>query len=116
MSGSIANTAVKNSGRRSRVIVLSGLTSGQPSCSSSTPSTHSPFSLGRRATRKGARASGGANARSQRPIVHAKRPLSLTATSAEIELTPDDLREIEDARLEAQGERYPEAAQQMIDR
>jgi aryl-alcohol dehydrogenase-like predicted oxidoreductase len=38
------------------------------------------------------------------------------AAAAEIELTPDDLREIEDARLEAQGERYPEAAQQMIDR
>ncbi len=37
-------------------------------------------------------------------------------TAAEIELTPDDLREIEDAQLEAQGERYPAAAQQMIDR
>jgi aryl-alcohol dehydrogenase-like predicted oxidoreductase len=38
------------------------------------------------------------------------------AAAAEIELTPDDLREIQDAQLEAQGERYPEAAQQMIDR
>ena len=36
--------------------------------------------------------------------------------AADIELTADDLREIEDAQLEAHGERYPEAAQQMIDR
>jgi len=36
--------------------------------------------------------------------------------AAEIELTPDDLREIESARIEAQGARYSEANQRMIDR
>jgi aryl-alcohol dehydrogenase-like predicted oxidoreductase len=34
----------------------------------------------------------------------------------EIELTADDLQEIEDAQITAQGERYTEAAQRMIDR
>jgi len=34
----------------------------------------------------------------------------------DIELTPEDLREIEDAQLEARGARYTEAAQRMIDR
>jgi len=36
--------------------------------------------------------------------------------AADVELTPDDLREFDDAQLEAHGERYPEAAQRMIDR
>ena len=36
--------------------------------------------------------------------------------AADVELTPDDLREIEDAELEAQGARYSEANQRMIDR
>jgi aryl-alcohol dehydrogenase-like predicted oxidoreductase len=36
--------------------------------------------------------------------------------AAEVELSPADLREIEDAELEARGERYPEHAQRMIDR
>ncbi len=36
--------------------------------------------------------------------------------AAELELTSDDLREIEDALPEAQGARYPEANQRMIDR
>jgi aryl-alcohol dehydrogenase-like predicted oxidoreductase len=36
--------------------------------------------------------------------------------AAEVELTPDDLREIEDAQPEAQGARYAEANQRMIDR
>jgi aryl-alcohol dehydrogenase-like predicted oxidoreductase len=36
--------------------------------------------------------------------------------AAEIELTADDLREIEDARITAEGERYAEAQQRMIDR
>ncbi|HEX4526271.1 MAG TPA: aldo/keto reductase [Gaiellaceae bacterium] len=36
--------------------------------------------------------------------------------SAEVELTPADLRELEDAQIEAQGERYSEANQRMIDR
>jgi len=36
--------------------------------------------------------------------------------AAEVELTPDDLREIEDAQIEAQGARYAEANQRMIDR
>jgi aryl-alcohol dehydrogenase-like predicted oxidoreductase len=36
--------------------------------------------------------------------------------STELELTPDDLREIEEAQIEAQGARYSEAHQRMIDR
>ncbi len=36
--------------------------------------------------------------------------------AAELELTPDDLREIEDTELEAQGARYAEAQQRTIDR
>lgn len=36
--------------------------------------------------------------------------------AAELQLTDDDLREIEDARIEAQGARYSEANQRMIDR
>jgi aryl-alcohol dehydrogenase-like predicted oxidoreductase len=36
--------------------------------------------------------------------------------ASDIELTPKDLREIEDAQLEARGDRYTEAAQRMIDR
>ena len=36
--------------------------------------------------------------------------------AAELELTPDDLREIEDAQLVAEGPRYTAAQQQMVDR
>jgi pyridoxine 4-dehydrogenase len=36
--------------------------------------------------------------------------------SDDIELTPDDVREIDDAQIEAQGARYSEAHQRMIDR
>ena len=38
--------------------------------------------------------------------------------AAQIELTPDDLREIESAasRITVQGARYPEQLQRMIDR
>jgi len=36
--------------------------------------------------------------------------------AADVELTPDDLREIEDAQIEAQGARYSEANQRLIDR
>ena len=36
--------------------------------------------------------------------------------AADVELTADDLREIEDAQLEGQGARYGEANQRMIDR
>ncbi len=36
--------------------------------------------------------------------------------AADLELTPDDLREIEDMQLEAQGARYAEAQQRTIDR
>jgi aryl-alcohol dehydrogenase-like predicted oxidoreductase len=36
--------------------------------------------------------------------------------AVEVELTPDELREIEAAQLEGQGARYSEAAQRMIDR
>lgn len=37
-------------------------------------------------------------------------------TAAGIELTPDDLHEIEEAQVEARGARYAEANQRMIDR
>jgi hypothetical protein len=33
-----------------------------------------------------------------------------------VEITLDDLREIEDAQIEATGARYTESAQRMIDR
>lgn len=36
--------------------------------------------------------------------------------AADIELTPEDLREIEEEGLTAQGERYPESSQRMVDR
>jgi aryl-alcohol dehydrogenase-like predicted oxidoreductase len=36
--------------------------------------------------------------------------------ATDVELTPDDLREIENARLTPHGARYPESAQRMIDR
>jgi aryl-alcohol dehydrogenase-like predicted oxidoreductase len=36
--------------------------------------------------------------------------------AADLELTPDDLREIEEAQIEAEGARYSEANQRMIDR
>ena len=36
--------------------------------------------------------------------------------AAEIELTPDDMREIDAAQIEAQGARYSDANQRMIDR
>ncbi len=36
--------------------------------------------------------------------------------AADLELTSDDLRELEDAQIEAQGARYSEANQRMIDR
>jgi pyridoxine 4-dehydrogenase len=36
--------------------------------------------------------------------------------AADLELTPDDLREIQDAQLEAEGARYAEAQQRTIDR
>lgn len=36
--------------------------------------------------------------------------------AADIELTPEDVREIENAQIDAQGARYAEAAQRMIDR
>jgi aryl-alcohol dehydrogenase-like predicted oxidoreductase len=36
--------------------------------------------------------------------------------AADVELTPDDLREIDEAQIDAQGARYSEANQRMIDR
>ncbi|HEX7626810.1 MAG TPA: aldo/keto reductase [Gaiellaceae bacterium] len=36
--------------------------------------------------------------------------------ATEVELTPDDLRELESAQIEAQGARYSEAGQRLIDR
>ncbi len=44
------------------------------------------------------------------------RRLEENIAAAEIELTADDLREIGEAQLEAQGARYSEANQRMIDR
>ena len=37
-------------------------------------------------------------------------------TAASIELSPDDLREIEDAQIAGTGDRYQPAQQAMIDR
>ena len=42
--------------------------------------------------------------------------LEENVAAAEVELAPDDLREIEEAGLTAQGARYPEAMQRLIDR
>jgi aryl-alcohol dehydrogenase-like predicted oxidoreductase len=42
--------------------------------------------------------------------------LEENVAAAELELTPDDLREIEDAQLVAEGPRYTAAQQQMVDR
>ena len=42
--------------------------------------------------------------------------LAENVAAAEVELTPDDLRQIEEAQLDAHGARYDEAAQSMIDR
>jgi aryl-alcohol dehydrogenase-like predicted oxidoreductase len=36
--------------------------------------------------------------------------------AADVELTPQDVREIEDAQIEAEGARYAEAAERMVDR
>jgi aryl-alcohol dehydrogenase-like predicted oxidoreductase len=52
------------------------------------------------------------------PIPGTTKPhrLEENIAAADIELTPDDLGEIETAQLEAQGARYSEANQRMIDR
>lgn len=42
--------------------------------------------------------------------------LEENVAAADVQLTPAELHEIEDAQLHAQGERYPEATQRMIDR
>jgi aryl-alcohol dehydrogenase-like predicted oxidoreductase len=42
--------------------------------------------------------------------------LEENVAAADVELTPDDLREIEDAQIEARGARYAEANERMIDR
>jgi aryl-alcohol dehydrogenase-like predicted oxidoreductase len=42
--------------------------------------------------------------------------LEQNVAAADIELTPDDLRELDETRIEAQGARYSEANQRMIDR
>ena len=52
------------------------------------------------------------------PIPGTTKPhrLEENVAAAKVELTPDDLAEIEDAQLTAEGARYSEAAQRMIDR
>ncbi|HEY1369784.1 MAG TPA: aldo/keto reductase [Gaiellaceae bacterium] len=52
------------------------------------------------------------------PIPGTTKPhrLEENIASVDVELTPDELRELEDAQIEAQGERYSEANQRMIDR
>jgi aryl-alcohol dehydrogenase-like predicted oxidoreductase len=42
--------------------------------------------------------------------------LEENVTAATVQLTPDELHEIDHAQLHAQGERYPESTQSMIDR
>jgi aryl-alcohol dehydrogenase-like predicted oxidoreductase len=36
--------------------------------------------------------------------------------AAQVELTPEELREIDDAQIEAEDQRYSDAGQRMIDR
>jgi aryl-alcohol dehydrogenase-like predicted oxidoreductase len=52
------------------------------------------------------------------PIPGTTKPhrLQENLAAADVELTPEELREIEGAQIEAEGERYSEAAQRMIDR
>jgi aryl-alcohol dehydrogenase-like predicted oxidoreductase len=52
------------------------------------------------------------------PIPGTTRPdrLDENIAATDIELTPDELREIESTQIEAQGARYSEANQRMIDR
>ena len=52
------------------------------------------------------------------PIPGTTKPhrLEENMAAADLELSDDDLREIADAQLQAQGHRYSDAAQQMIDR
>lgn len=52
------------------------------------------------------------------PIPGTTKPhrLQENLAAADVELTPEELREIDDARIEAAGERYSETAQRMIDR
>jgi aryl-alcohol dehydrogenase-like predicted oxidoreductase len=52
------------------------------------------------------------------PIPGTTKPhrLEENLAAADVELTADDLREIEEAQLEAQGARYSEANQRMVDR
>ena len=52
------------------------------------------------------------------PIPGTTKPHRLreNLAAADVELTPEELREIDDAQIEAEGERYSEAAQRMIDR
>jgi aryl-alcohol dehydrogenase-like predicted oxidoreductase len=42
--------------------------------------------------------------------------LEENTAAADVELTPDDLREIEDAQLTAHGARYGESSQRLVDR
>jgi aryl-alcohol dehydrogenase-like predicted oxidoreductase len=42
--------------------------------------------------------------------------LEENSDAADVELTPEELREIEDAQIEAQGARYPESSERMVDR
>jgi aryl-alcohol dehydrogenase-like predicted oxidoreductase len=44
------------------------------------------------------------------------RRLEENLAAADLELTPDELREIDEVRIEAQGARYSETNQRMIDR
>jgi hypothetical protein len=44
------------------------------------------------------------------------RSRSPNLAAANVQLTPDELHEIKDTQLHAQGERYPEDTQRMIDR
>jgi aryl-alcohol dehydrogenase-like predicted oxidoreductase len=52
------------------------------------------------------------------PIPGTTKPhrLQENLTAADVELTPEELRELDDAPIEAEGERYSETAQRMIDR
>jgi diketogulonate reductase-like aldo/keto reductase len=58
------------------------------------------------------------NPRPGRPVIDRLERLEENIGAADLVLTSDDLRELDDAsaRIEVQGDRYPERMQRMIDR
>ena len=57
----------------------------------------------------------GRDSKASRCVLLSARP-DRAGAATELELTPEELAEIEDVQIEAQGERYSEANQRMVDR